>query len=41
MEKELDIIIDDNELGELTGDEIEATIDNYEEMSGKSYENKK
>lgn len=38
MEKELEITIDDNELGELAGDEIEATIDNYEEQSGQSYE---
>jgi hypothetical protein len=39
MEKELEIIIDDNELGQLTGDEIDETIDNYQEATGKSYEN--
>jgi len=33
MEKELEIIIDDNELGELSGDEIEETLENYEKQT--------
>ena len=33
MEKEIDIIIDDNELGEQTGNEIDETIEAYEESS--------
>ena len=39
MKKELEIMIDDNELGELTGGEIDETIENYEEATGESYEN--
>lgn len=38
MEKELEIIIDDNELGELTGDEIDETIENYGKSTGESYD---
>lgn len=38
MEKELEIIIDDNELGELEGGEIDEVITNYEENTDESYE---
>ena len=38
MEKELEIIIDDNELGEASGEDVEKVIENYEESSGESYE---
>jgi hypothetical protein len=33
MEKEIEIIIDDPELGELTGEEIDEVIENYEDNS--------
>lgn len=38
MNKKLEILIDDNELGDLAGDEIDETIGNYEKETGESYE---
>jgi hypothetical protein len=36
MDKKLEIEVNDTELGEQTGDDIEETVDNYQAETGQS-----